>query len=513
MPDYIFMLESRLSLDQRALLDRVQALAQGEQLNVYLTGGAVRDLLTGAALRDFDFTVEGNPARIVRELEKSGAKVVEENESLRHWEMVSAAEVPFSVAAARDEVYERPGAKPEHRWSTVIDDLRRRDFSINAIGLSLNPASRGLLLDPTNGLADIEKREVRVLTMHAFTNQPVRLMRILRFAARLGFAIESRTADWMALAFERELEKTITPVEVGRELRELGREENPLAVLKEWGKRGLLGLIHAKLAKRTPTFDRLVSLAKVKEAMAAYAYRPLLTAPVIAGVLGRLSSRELTNALSRLHLRTREIERVTSLDDEAQKVIKMLAGRKTKAPKDAYAFLEAVPLPMLAYILSEYSNATALGKIKNYLYKWKPLRQQLPVAELESLGVPRGPLFDKYIEAFFQAQLLGRAKNPQDRIPLLRKITGIKEPKPKPAAAEKGKLAKKEKGKLEAAGKEKAALHPAAKAAPAEPAKTGKAKPPAPVPKTAATKAEKLTPKPAAKAAPEKKYKDAKKKR
>ena len=94
-----------------------------------------------------------------------------------------------SISAARDDHYVRPGTRPELRWSTIMEDLRRRDFSSNAIAISLNPASRGLLLDPTNGLSDIEHGEVRALSIHAFTNQPVRLLRALRLAARMGFKI------------------------------------------------------------------------------------------------------------------------------------------------------------------------------------------------------------------------------------------------------------------------------------------------------------------------------------
>ena len=75
MPDYMFLLESRLSPEQRAVLTRVQELSAAMGFNVYLTGGTVRDLVTGASLRDLDFTVEGNPSKIARELEKGGAKV------------------------------------------------------------------------------------------------------------------------------------------------------------------------------------------------------------------------------------------------------------------------------------------------------------------------------------------------------------------------------------------------------------------------------------------------------
>ncbi len=80
MPDYMFLLESRLSPEQRAVLERVQELARSQELNIYLTGGAVRDLISGQPIRDLDFTVEGNPVRMVRELEKGGARVVTESE-------------------------------------------------------------------------------------------------------------------------------------------------------------------------------------------------------------------------------------------------------------------------------------------------------------------------------------------------------------------------------------------------------------------------------------------------
>ena len=187
MPDYMFLLESRFSPEQRAAVTRVQELAVGAGANIYLAGGAVRDLISGMPIRDLDFTIEGNPFRIARELEKGGARILSEDERLRHVELIFAGDADGSIAAARDDVYHRPGTKPEIRWSTIMEDLRRRDFSLNAIAISLNPASRGLLLDPTNGLADLEKHEMRALSIHSFTNQPVRLLRLLRYCVRMSF--------------------------------------------------------------------------------------------------------------------------------------------------------------------------------------------------------------------------------------------------------------------------------------------------------------------------------------
>src|SRR5262249_31727542 len=123
MPDYMFLLESRLSPEQRAVMMRVQELSATMGFNLYLTGGTVRDLITGAWLRDLDFTVEGNPSRIARELEKGGAEVLLEDERLRHIELVFSGDVEGSMSAARDDHYVRPGTRPEIRWSTIMEDL------------------------------------------------------------------------------------------------------------------------------------------------------------------------------------------------------------------------------------------------------------------------------------------------------------------------------------------------------------------------------------------------------
>src|SRR5580658_1775059 len=117
MPDYMYLLESRLSPEQRAVLERVQELSRSQDVNVYLTGGAVRDLVSGMPIRDLDFTIEGSPMKIAHEAEKGGAHVVSEDEKLRQVEMLFAGNVEGSVSAAREEVYSRPGTRSDIRWS------------------------------------------------------------------------------------------------------------------------------------------------------------------------------------------------------------------------------------------------------------------------------------------------------------------------------------------------------------------------------------------------------------
>ena len=430
MPDYMFLLESRLLPEQRAAMVRVQELSAALGFNVYLTGGTVRDLITGASLRDLDFTVEGNPSKIARELEKGGAKVLHEDEKLRHIEILFAGDCEGSISGARDDHYVRPGTRPEIRWSTIMEDLRRRDFSLNAIAISLNPASRGLLLDPTNGLSDIERGEVRALTIHSFTNQPVRLLRVLRFASRMGFKLEQRTQDWFALAMERDLHHSITPEDAGAELEGLAREENPTATLESWEEYDLMEVVHPLLAKKKPDYEAVKRLSKVRDDLMMAGLRPRLATPMLLAVLGRLKDREQSSVLGKLGFRSAEIDVLEGFAENAEAVGKELAGKKLNSAIDAYRFLEKVPLEKLAYLLAESRNSTALSKIRAYLNKWRPLRSGLSSVreELARIGMPEGPKFEAVMDQMFAMQLNGKGKTPEEREKILRKLSGIKEP-------------------------------------------------------------------------------------
>jgi tRNA nucleotidyltransferase/poly(A) polymerase len=470
----MFLLESRLSPEQRAVMLRVQELSAAMSFNLYLTGGTVRDLITGASLRDLDFTVEGNPAKIARELEKGGARILLEDEKLRHVEVLFAGDVEGSISGARDDHYVRPGTRPEIRWSTIMEDLRRRDFSLNAIAISLNPASRGLLLDPTNGLSDIERGEVRALTIHSFTNQPVRLLRVLRFAARMGFKLESRTQEWFDLAIERELHRTIAPEDAGWELRAAAREERPPVVLKAWEQHDLLEAINAHLAKRHPDYDAIGRLMKVREDLFTAGFRPRLATPMLLAILGRLKDREQAGVLSKAGFRAAEIDEIQGFAEEALTAQKALIGRKMNTPIEAYRFLEKLPLDQMAYLLAESRNSGALSKIRAYLHKWRPIRATLAGVgnELEALGMARGPKFDEIVEQVFAAQLTGRGKTPEEREKILRKLSGIKEaPKKKEKEKRSVKVAEKPKT-VAAAGAP--AKHAHAEAAGGKPAFKGK---------------------------------------
>jgi tRNA nucleotidyltransferase/poly(A) polymerase len=288
---------------------------------------------------------------------------------------------------------------------------------------------------------------LRGLSIHSFTNQPVRLLRSLRFAARLGLKFETRTKEWFDLAMDRELYKQITPEEAGEELKQLAREDKPGAALKAWETSGLLHSVAPRLAKKHPHYDAIARLVRSRDELLSAGLRPRLSVPTAAAILGKLKSRDLSAVLHRARFRAPDIAAILKLEGEGKKLVKLLISRKTAVPRDAYTLLEATPMELVGYVLAESKNTKAKAQIRNYISKWRPLRMNLPsvTTELEALGMERGPKFDKVVEDFFNAQLKGKAKLPEERVKILRKLSGIKEvpkkeekKKPVKAAPSKG---------------------------------------------------------------------------
>jgi hypothetical protein len=233
----------------------------------------------------------------------------------------------------------------------------------------------------------------------------------------------------------------------------------------------MLAAIHPNLQRRKPDYDSLNKLARVRGNLMESGLRPRLNVPVIYYTLGRLKDREAAAAMRNMELRASEIKEVDELVSHAQKIVQDLKGRKTNAPKDAYFYLASVPPEMLAFIEVEMPNPKAVSKIRNYLQKWRPLRLGLPVGELDALGVPRGPKFDKIIEELFELQLRGRGRDPESRVKILRNLAGIKEePKKKPEKEKKRKG--KEAGVLEGKREKSKGEAPAAALGPAGGAKS-----------------------------------------
>src|ERR1700761_5625514 len=221
MPDYIYLLKNRLSIHQQNALQHIREAAREAGMTVFLVGGAVRDLTSGSPVIDLDVAVQGNALKLKKTLEKAGGTLWGEHEPSRTLFFRFPVGVTVEISSARREEYPKPG-KPVYHWDTILDDLRRRDFTANAMALSLNEHSYGLLMDPLNGVADIEARQLRLVSNYGFLEEPSRLIRAARFAARLGWELEEKTKTRYDNAKEEGIISVLSPFLRGYELEEIG---------------------------------------------------------------------------------------------------------------------------------------------------------------------------------------------------------------------------------------------------------------------------------------------------
>jgi tRNA nucleotidyltransferase (CCA-adding enzyme) len=206
---------------------------------VHLVGGAVRDLLLGGQPLDLDLVVEGDPADLAHRL--GGVAQVHDRFGTSS---VSRDGFRYDIARARRETYPRPGALPEVIPATLGEDLVRRDFTVNAMAVSLGGPQPGALVAAPAAREDLEARRLRVLHDASFLDDPTRLFRLARYASRLSFAIEPHTRELAGEAVAGGALATVSGARVGAELRLLAGEPDPLAALEHLRRLGLDVAIH-----------------------------------------------------------------------------------------------------------------------------------------------------------------------------------------------------------------------------------------------------------------------------
>ncbi len=413
MSDYMFMLESHLSTDQNRVVSQVQAAAAEANISVFLTGGAMRDVLGGFAVRDLDFTVEGNALTLARTLVKqSGAQILALDERRKCAELLFPGRVCAEIAMARQERYPKPGGQPQVSAATIYEDLRRRDFTIHAVALSLNRASRGLLIDPTNGLADLERKELRATHNYALYDDPARILRLVRFRVRLGFTVEERTQQQYANVRAEALEERIPTGRVVQELRQMAEDPNPAEVLRAFEQEKLLHLFSPALAGPKLNLAGLSRLHRARQLIPFGIPFPVDNLGLFMSLLTeKLTPKEKSGLVRAAALRASDAAAWQRLEARARKLEPELESPKLHKPRDVYRVLAAAPGESILLLLVRSPIRLAQDRIRNYLEKYLPAAQEVTDQEVAARGAKPGTAkFRKLKNELIAARLSARPK-------------------------------------------------------------------------------------------------------
>jgi len=352
MSRYLATLESHLTPALNQLLGRMIELANPQNLNLFVTGSTMRDVFAGMQARELDLVVEGSPARLFPGDTAGGA---------------------LRLAQACDERYPRTGVKPKLTPASIHEHLRTRDFSANAIALSVTRASRGLLLDPTNGVADIANRELRTISAHTFENRPSRLLSLLRLKIRHGFrAAEKTQAQWEE-AMAAKHYRQIRSGDLLSELRSVALEPHPLEVLQAWDQAGLLTELLPMVAKTELNTQGFTRLQKARQSLPFGIEFPVDEESLFFSVLvEHLTPKQRAAFIASSGTSPELATQWQKLGQKASKAGRELESSAVTRPSQVYAVLSRAGATATLLLASRETHRIVHDRLRNYFTRYLP---------------------------------------------------------------------------------------------------------------------------------------------
>jgi tRNA nucleotidyltransferase (CCA-adding enzyme) len=404
-------LNRTLPAPTRVALAALVGHAERERLTLYLVGGSVRDLLLGRPTLDIDLAVEGDATTVAGGF----ATDIQDVRCILHPAFRTAtlkgADFRLDIATARSETYERPGALPVVHLGSLPDDLRRRDFTVNAIALVLTGDQRGAIIDPSGGKADLEDGLIRVLHRDSFRDDATRILRAARYESRLDFRLERETLRWL----RRDVAylDTISGPRIRDELLRTLREPKPESVLLRLQELGALPAIHPALsfdARRSRSF---VALRRMRADPSPTAYLTLLA--------WDLSPEEASSFAARLALNRRETEAV-----QAVAAVHAVQAELSTEVKPSRTVELLSPFPSVAvWALAAVGGEATRQQALRYLRRLRYVKPLLDGHALLAMGVPRGPQLGEVLSRLKAAKLDGEARSRRDEERMARDMLGL----------------------------------------------------------------------------------------
>ncbi len=386
---------------QKDLRERVRRVPGMERLlpaleglpPAYLVGGAVRDLLRDSDPVDIDIAVEGDARSVGRAVaERLGSDA-------REYERFGTADVQtpdamYHFATTREEVYDSPGALPRVSPATLAEDLRRRDFTVNAMAIGLTGDDLGHLYDPFGGMGDMEDRLIGVLHAGSFLDDPTRLFRAVRYAARLSFELDPETERLAREAVAGEALSTVSSARIGSELMLLFGETAVPAAIERLRELELHSALHPKL---DPDPELVASAALGAVAIGADRAVAALAALVES------DPEELDLWLADLNLPADARDAASRAARVGPRIALALREREL-APSELRDLLAREPLEALALAL-------ALRAPSETVLRWvtdlRGVGLEISGADLLAAGVPEGPAIGRALEETLRRKLDG----------------------------------------------------------------------------------------------------------
>jgi len=413
MPDYIYLLENRLSADQQSALRLLREAAREAEMILFLTGDAVRDLTSGHAVRELEVAVYGNALKLKKPLEKLGANVWGEDDASRTLYLCFPGTVRVDVVSTHRVEYKKPG-QPTYHWASIQEDLRRRDFTVNAMAISLNEGSYGLLMDPLNGVADIETRMLRLVSNYGFLDEPSLLIRATRYKTRLGWELDPRTQTRYENAKNDGVIEYLSAHERSRELEQIGHEDDGLKVLQAHDAEGWMKVLCPQWTPAKADVDKLHALHDLSVELLMQGVHSDISAAQMELLTAKMAPKDL-NGLKKLLLRPGFVEEWNNLDALAAGFQKVLLAKENQQPSTAYKLFTSYDPEAVLWLGFTSKDKAVQGRYQDFLKVWPEMRQKVPYALMQEMRIrPELGNYGEIVHQVFLQLIDGHLGTPEE---------------------------------------------------------------------------------------------------
>ncbi len=405
-----------------SLLQETGELAKRRRVRVYAVGGFVRDLLLGIPNLDLDLVVEGDGIRFAKALAQRYRARVTTHDRFGTATVTLADGQTLDVATARTESYEAPGALPTVQRSSIKEDLRRRDFTINTLAIRLNGDHFGELADLHGGLRDLQNKTIRVLHGLSFIDDPTRVFRAIRLEQRLGFHPDQDTVVLMTEAVKMGLLHRLSPSRFSAELHHVLSEREPVKTLARLADFNVLQFIHPQLT----WFSKLARLMKaVEQAIewhAGLSLGPLASPWVVYGMalLDALPQPAIQETLARFTFPRRHTQSLLWTSQASTHLLRTLD--RTVKPSETFHMLCNLPDETLVFLMAKTRSERAQQKIVDTFTTYRRVKPILRGNDLKAMGLEPGPLYNRILDRLLDARLDGTVETEADERRLVQRL-------------------------------------------------------------------------------------------
>ncbi len=414
------LMVKNLPANIRDLLGQISYLADRESFSAFVVGGFVRDLILGVENLDIDLVVEGDGLAFARVLAEFLCGRVRIHEKFGTAVVILPDNFRIDVATARTEYYEYPAALPKVEVSSLKQDLYRRDFTINAMAITLSEKNFGELVDYFGGRRDLEEGIIRVLYNLSFVEDPTRILRAVRFEQRYSFKIESQTLSLAQNAIKSKMLAKLSADRVREELKHILGEASPVEAILRMQELNIWPFILPEANLEKETVEILRKLPAAMDFMRNIHLDKINSWAVYLGILVRKTGCRVAQIDERLRLTKEEKRILNEILCRCPEVMETLSSSRPMRISEIAAALRGISNEGYVFIMASAPNDVVRERTKNYLARSRHNKLFINGEDIKKLGCRPGSYFKEALDAARDAKLDGQVTTRDEEIRFVR---------------------------------------------------------------------------------------------